>query len=114
MRFLFLTIFLCGCATQDPGRGLLSTHQELALVDLVKVCNHGTREHEDDLNGCFEWIGGICHIYTLPRWVREQRDGDLSGYHRTLGHELDHCARGYFHGGDKGVPLVRLPRLLLY
>jgi hypothetical protein len=89
---------------------MLTAQHELALPDLVKVCSKGDLDSEPDLNGCFEWVGSVCHIYMLPRWVREQRDGDLAGYHRTLGHELDHCRRGYFHGERPGVYLPSAPR----
>lgn len=102
---------LAGCAATppEPGRTITTTRHELDLPALVRVCNKGMTDHEPDLNGCYEWIGGVCHIYTLPRWVREIRDGDASGYHRTLGHELDHCQRGAFHGADRGVLLPRSP-----
>lgn len=96
-------LLLAGCATVDPARMIQVQLHELDMAALVRVCNRGTRDHEPDLLGCYNYIGDVCHIYTLPRWVREDRDGDLSGYHRTLGHELDHCGRGRFHGEDRGV-----------
>jgi hypothetical protein len=111
-RVLAVLILAAGCATQGaPDAEFLTATHEMALPDLVRVCNRGAIDHEPDLNGCFEWIGGVCHIYMLPRWVRETRDGDLEGYHRTLGHELDHCRRGFFHGENRGVPLPRPARL---
>jgi hypothetical protein len=95
-----------GCAS-GPREVIKVSESELAMPELVRVCNKGAIDHEPDLLGCYEWIGGVCRIYTLPRWVRQMRDGDIAGYHETLGHELDHCLRGPFHGRNKGVPLPR-------
>jgi len=97
--FLWL---LAGCATLDPGRVIQVAQHELAMPDLVRVCNRGVIDYEPDLNGCFLYIGEVCHIYTLPRWVLETRGG-LAEYHRVLGHESHHCSEGNFHGEDKGV-----------
>jgi hypothetical protein len=102
-----------GCAQLGPpGRAIQTAHHELALPNLVEVCNRGAFDHDPDLLGCYRWIGDTCHIYTLPMWVRGTRDGDLDGYHRTLGHELDHCQRGLFHGQSKGVPIPEVPRII--
>lgn len=106
---LLLALAACASAPQPPGRRLTTERHELAMADLVQVCTKGDSTAEPGLNGCFEWIGDVCHIYTLSRWVREMRDGDLAGYHRTLGHELDHCQIGLFHGQARGVFLPRVP-----
>lgn len=111
MKTALLLLTLTGCAAVPLESIRVATH-ELALPDLVSMCSKGARDYEPDLLGCYEWQGTVCHIYTLPRWVREMREGGISEHHRTLGHELDHCFRGPFHGRDKGVPLPRLPRLV--
>jgi hypothetical protein len=104
---------LAGCATPGPGEAPFSVAvHELAGPDLAITCSRGMQDLEDpDLNGCFNWIGDVCHLYVLPRWVREAREADIRDYHRTLGHELDHCLRGLFHGEDIGVALPRSPAL---
>jgi hypothetical protein len=107
---LGIGLFLfAGCASVDPGRLIQVEQHELDGPALAMVCNHGGRDNEPGLLGCYDWNGEVCHIYTLPRWVLDQRREN--GYHETLGHEVDHCIRGLFHGQDKGVALPRAPRL---
>jgi len=96
-----------GCATPPAlDKPFVTVQHEMPLDDLIRTCNHGMLIAEPDLLGCYKWINNVCHIYMLPRWVREARSGDLSGYHETLGHELDHCRRGAFHGSDLGHALA--------
>lgn len=104
-------VVAAGCATPAPDREIRVAVHELAEPELVDVCNKGAVDRDPGLLGCFEWKLDVCHVYMLPRWARETHDGNLEGYHSTLGHEVDHCAKGLFHGQDKGVPLLRLPNL---
>jgi len=81
---------------------------ERSLPELVMICNHGSRETDPGLRGCYAMLGNVCHIYTLPLWVAEQR-GELEKYHADAGHELDHCRRGDFHGQVRGVYVPAWP-----
>lgn len=90
---LLFLIPLLGCASQ-PERFTIEWH-EVSLAELSQICGETTR-NDPALRGC--QIDGfkVCKIYTLPKWVWEQR-GDIDQYHKTLGHEVRHCRDGRFH-----------------
>jgi hypothetical protein len=107
--FLVVSLFL-GCAgLPKEGESFRVSVTQLSLPELLLVCNRGELAPDRGLQGCYNWSGDTCRIYTLPDWVLDRRRDD--GYHETLGHELHHCLSGDFHGGDKGVDLPRLPHL---
>jgi len=92
---LYLVIGLAGCASQ-PERFTIEWH-EVSQAELNQVCSTGKVARTDDgLRGCQVDGFKVCKIYTLPKWVWEQR-GDMDQYHKTLGHEVRHCRDGQLH-----------------
>jgi len=109
---LALTLLLAvlpGCASL-PGQVVPVQWVQLEEGDLQKVCGArvvrgglvtkkgaiplNVRAYPHSLNGCFDWVGGVCVVYT-----RQADDQMLlkPRFQQTFGHEVIHCFKGLFH-----------------
>ncbi len=62
-------------------------------AEMSLLCtSQAVRTNGGTLAGCFERIGSACRIVTF----RVTREDDF----RVIGHELAHCAVGYFHNAN--------------
>lgn len=86
MKYALLALLLSGCVgLPDPGGRVALRWVQLEPAELIQQCT-------PDANGCYKRAGSDCIIYT--RMARANVDADL---HRIVGHELEHCYRGYYH-----------------
>lgn len=96
MRFTAALVALSLCACAAPPVQPEKAASEGMRVVWVRVDNV-TKECGNAL-GCYRIRGGTCFVYT--RHARVIFD---VGLHQVLGHEIQHCFDGDFHGGEARV-----------
>ena len=91
-----VALSLCACAAipeQQPNSATASEGMRIAWVrvdNVTSVCGNAL--------GCYRIRGGICFVYT-----RHARTIFDVGLHQILGHEIQHCFDGDFHGGEARI-----------
>lgn len=97
-----VTLSLGACAATPPAQPeqdrSVPVVKRIAWVrvdNVVRVCGGMA-------TACFKIRDGVCFVYT--RHARETFD---SAMHTSLGHEIQHCFDGYFHGDDVQNVILR-------